>query len=531
MKSTGIDMAAPLALLGIVTAAAAFSAVGVDRARLAAEWLVNTPGRLGGARETAPVRPVIIAINGRTMRWYSNERVFANLMIGGYWQMQPPGGRWVELDKSLILPTGDLKSMPPDGQPVRMLTRPNTGLDGAMIRCTYRGKGELGVQSAGAPISAITSRPGQIEFRWINRWIDDAVFLRVHGLDPVDPIRQIDCRETTMPIDVRFDPAFVRSMEGYPVMRFMQWQDVTSNAEVTWPTRHTPATIDIASTDGVSIEDIVAFSNAIHADPWVCVPWNASPDYVARFAKAMHDGIPPGRSIYVELSNEVWNRGYAVSRQATAEGLATKLAADPVEATLNRYAQKTIEVMKIWETVFSDRPGQLVRVVASQHGVPARSEMIMRYPGLATHVDALATAPYFGFDVMKEGQTEDLDEIFARLASRADAAIATAAEDRQIATRYRKRFIAYEAGQHVLLPNNIPLLQRIQRDPRMYDIYKRYIRGWRTQIGDVLAIYTTTGPAAPSGAFGLVEHSGQRESEAPKLRAVIEERHRSADSQ
>ena len=126
---------------------------------------------------------------------------------------------------------------------------------------------------------------------------------------------------------------------------------------------------------------------------------------------------------------------------------------------------------------------------------------------------------------MQEGQTSDLTEIFRRLNNRIEKTIDTAVSNRAVAARYGKRYIAYEAGQHVVLPYNVPLTVLIQRDPRMYGTYKHYIEAWRQRVGDTLMLFADVSTIRTSGAWGLAERNGQPISETPKLRAVLEERH------
>jgi hypothetical protein len=256
----------------------------------------------------------------------------------------------------------------------------------------------------------------------------------------------------------------------------------------------------------------------------VTVPWNADDDYIRRFALYVHDHLPADRKVYVELSNEVWNSGFPVARQAMKEGMERGLSSNSGQAQLFRYAQRSVEVLKIWEKVFAADPARLVRVVSTQDVSPWTAEQVLGFGDTARHVDALATAPYFGLDLMKEGQTSNLDEIFRRLDDRVDKAIRSAEANKAVAARYGKRYIAYEAGQHVLLPTDVPLLEKIERDPRMYDAYKRYIRGWKAHVGDVLTMFASVSGIGGSGAWGLAEHDGQPLAETPKLRAVLEER-------
>ncbi len=72
----------------------------------------------------------------------------------------------------------------------------------------------------------------------------------------------------------------------------------------------------------------------------------------------------------------------------------------------------------------------------------------------------------------------------------------------------------------MVLPNNVDLLKQIERDPRMYDLYKSYINTWQSQFGDEMTLLALTGPISRYGAWGMIEYNGQPISEAPKLRAV-----------
>jgi hypothetical protein len=167
-----------------------------------------------------------------------------------------------------------------------------------------------------------------------------------------------------------------------------------------------------------------------------------------------------------------------------------------------------------------------VRVISTQHVSPDAASQILGYSDTVAHVDALATAPYFGYDLMHQGPTQDLTEIFRRLDAEENATILTAKNNRLAASKFGKRYLAYEAGQHVVIPYDLPITVKIQHDPRMHDVYKRYIDDWRNRVGDTLVLFANVGGIGTFGAWGLSEHSGQPVSEAPKLRAVLEERKR-----
>jgi hypothetical protein len=63
----------------------------------------------------------------------------------------------------------------------------------------------------------------------------------------------------------------------------------------------------------------------------------------------------------------------------------------------------------------------------------------------------------------------------------------------------------------------------MNRDPRMGDVYRRFLRRWRDEFGDLLVLYASVSRMGTGGVhFGLSEYSGQPLSEAPKRKAVLE---------
>ena len=480
----------------------------------AASTAASHSGALAAAPET------LIGVNVTSPNYYSHQRAFANLAIGDSWRIVHAPKEWSEFPREYVLSDGGLSGLPAGSNAVRMLTAPVTGAGGANIRCTWQGGGTIVAKGA---VSGLFTNSNQLSFHWVNDW-KSSVYLQVSSVDPQKPILKVDCRETDIAGQELFAPAFVKDLTGYKVLRFMDWSRSNFNVPVTWATRTQPGSIEVNRADGVAIEDMMALAMETGASPWFSLPWNADHDYYQRYAQYVHDTLPTNRTVYVELGNEIWNTGFPASKQATAEGLASGLADNPRQANLRRLAQRTVEVMKIWEQVFADNPKRLVRVIATQHVVPDAAAQVLAYGDTAAHVDALATAPYFGLDLMQEGQTADLDEIFRRLDNRIDKTIDLALANRAVAAKYGKRYVGYEAGQHIVIPYNVPLTIQIQHNQRMYDVYKRYIKEWRTRVGDTINFFGSVGVIGPGGAWGLVEHSGQPASEAPKLRAVLEER-------
>lgn len=476
-------------------------------------------GCLSGCTQTrAIVPPTEYGINLSGIHYYY-PRAFANLLIGHEWRSSVPGQE--KVTEPFVDADGNLKALPQGQTVARMLAQPNGPEGSYTIRCTFQGKGTLNPPSQAH--GNVRVGPGFITFQWTKVDVlrhEGMGPLKVTALDAKDPIRNLDCREDTMARDLRFDPQFVRSLKGFKVLRFMDWQNTNAAGPVRWESRNRPLSIDVLKPDGVSIEDMIALSRAVGADPWFSMPWNADDEYVRNFARLVHDSLPADRKVYVEEGNEIWNLAFKAAKQSIEEAKTENLSSNLAEAGLRRYAEKTAHVMDIWAKVFADHPGRLVRVASCQNASLSCAKTVMSFRDTPKHIDALASAPYFGYDVSLQ-PSADLNTIFGQVDQSADRAINNALAIKQLAATYHKRYIAYEAGQHILT-RDLVLAQRLQRSPRMYDSYRRYLKEWHDRIGDLITLYYSAGPINSSGSWGLAEFIGQSPADAPKLRAVNE---------
>jgi hypothetical protein len=376
----------------------------------------------------------------------------------------------------------------------------------------------------GDAVTSVSQGTGYTKFTLTRTYPNPQLAYIKYDVDPANYIRNIDCREANAATGGVLAPEFVSTIDGFKVIRFMKWQPATEgNWPVSWATRNKPGDGDYSKSDGVPVEVMVDMANQLGADPWFTVPWNADNDYVTRFATYVRDNLSAGRQVYVEVSNELWNGSYPVATQAANEAKAEGLASAGVTATagaLERYAEKTQQVMQIWSDVFTNQKSRLVRVAAFQHVSPFASNLMLKYRNLSQSVDALATAPYFGHDA-PSWSGQPLDSIMTTiLPAKIKETLDLATQQKAIAQTYNLRYITYEGGQLLVMPNNQALLAQIQRDPRMYDIYKAFVGGWQTQVGDTFTLFALTGPISPYGAWGLSEYAGQPIAEAPKMRAT-----------
>jgi hypothetical protein len=475
------------------------------------------------ATSSAAVDPVTafkVGTNVNTINWWDGSRPFENMIYGTGWSMQNtnPWGGSEDVPAADLDANGWVKTAPAGYRVGRGLSVPAAGGD---FICRFQGNGTLTVAG---PVSNVSTGAGFAKFTVAATYPDPQPVQIYYYVDPSNYIRNIDCREASASTTALLAPEFVSAMSGFKVMRFMKWQPATEgNWPVTWATRNKPGDGDYTKNDGVPVEVMVQTANELNVDPWFTVPWNADDDYITRFATYVRDNLAPGHVAYVEVSNEVWNPSYPVFIQAknegAAEGLLSAETGLPVtNSPGERYVEKTEQVMKIWSTVFSGQMNRLVRVAGNQHVSPYWSDLLLKYMNLSQQIDALATAPYFGWD-LTDSLTED--QLMTALPGKVSETVNFGVQEKAVAQKYGLRYITYEAGQSVVLPNNLTLEAQVQKDARMGTVYSQFLTAWQSQIGDTLTLFALTGPISKYGSWGMSEYAGQPVAQTPKMQAVL----------
>ncbi len=461
-----------------------------------------------------------------TVEYWDGSRPFMNLLYGGRWQMASDTSGAGDLATGSLDANGWVKSLPAGYRVFRGLSVPAAG--GNFV-CRFQGNGLL--QIGGPTVANVSSTAGQTTFTITASYPNQQLTYIQYNVDPTNYIRNIDCREASASTTDTFAPEFLNTLNGFKVLRFVKWtQAVEANSglqsafptpTITWATRNKPGDGDYIGNDGVPVEAMVALANQAGVSPWFNIPWNADDDYITRFATYVRDNLAPDKQVYVETSNEVWNPGYNVYHQAAAEGAQEGLPGDvggQFQQAAERYGEKTSHVMQIWSNVFSGQMSRLVRVYAFQNVQPYYGEMGLKYA--MPNVDAYATAPYWAF-MQSDYTGQTLDQIMNTvLPAKMTETLNFAAQDKTLAQKYGLRYVTYEAGQHVVLPNNTSLLTQIEHDPRMYSLYTSYIQQWQSQFGDTMNLFALTGTISGYGAWGLTEYNGQPIDQTPKLKAV-----------
>ena len=217
-----------------------------------------------------------------------------------------------------------------------------------------------------------------------------------------------------------FNPDYLNFMKDFRLLRFMNMSGMTRNPIQHWHQRNTPAKATWGGKEGyrgAPVETMVNLANTLQADAWFSMPYQASDDYVQQFASYVNQHLDPTLKVYIENSNEAWNNIFIHRRHTIDQGLKLKLDSDPQTAGIKFYAQRSVEIFKIWQNTF----GKSKRLIKTLSGWSANSDLtsqLLSYNKTHEHVDAFTVAPYFYADLKSLREAKTVDDIFEAVQSK-----------------------------------------------------------------------------------------------------------------
>ena len=229
-----------------------------------------------------------------------------------------------------------------------------------------------------------------------------------------------------------FNPLWLDMLDGFDVLRFMDWMQTNDSEQVGWEDR--PEVSDYTwARKGVPAEILLALANTLGADPWFNMPHMADDSYLRNFAQLVDGGLDEDLRAYVEYSNEVWNWQFAQAQWADEQARSLWAGSD---LWMQFYGGRAAEMSRIWTDVFgADADQRLVRVISSQTGWPGLEEQVLNAPlwvagapdrlPPARYFDAYAITGYFGGTL---GLRDSAPMVRAWIADSRDRARAAAAD-------------------------------------------------------------------------------------------------------
>jgi hypothetical protein len=326
-----------------------------------------------------------------------------------------------------------------------------------------------------------------------------------------------------------FHPTFLKSLTPYSAVRFMNWMATNNSEQSRFQDRPKP---DDArwTAKGVPLETMVELANRMKLDPWFCMPHKADDDYVRNFARYVHDHLDPSLKAYVEHSNEVWNGAFAQHGYAAEMGakLPQRIEGDRFAQQMQWHAYRSKQMFALWQRAYGDDTKRMVRVMGSWAANPSTSERLLTFFDAHKVTDALAIAPYFGHEV-GNGELSVDDGFRTILPAELEKTRAYTQASAELAKKYGVALVAYEGGQHLVVFGERgkderinQMLDQLNRDPRMKDVYERYFDMWQSVGGGLFMHYENVEAYGPYGRWGTRESLLQDVAQAPKLLAVLE---------
>ncbi len=469
-----------------------------------------------------------MGINLSSVCYWSTENPFVDIFKQSQaFQPQMKGGPYGEGGQLLLDSNGWPKQLNTGQWADTIMCRAGGHYPAGEYICFYDGEGTL---EFGFDGKIKERRKGHIalDVRPSKR----GILLRIAETNPDNPIRNIRLImpgfESTYKNQI-FHPEFLKRWKGFKVIRFMDWMRTNNSAVGTWAQRPTTQMQTQGGDKGVALEYMILLANRLKADPWFCMPHEATYDYVENFAKMVKEKLDPSLKVYVEYSNEVWNSHFNQAHYAVRVGQGMGFSEKPFEAGLFFYARRATEIFAIWKDVFggSDR---LVRVLAAQSSNPWTSRKILEFGKAYKSADALAIAPYFGGylgkpDTQRAVSHMTVGQILGQCRNDMDLQHRKVAEHAALAGKHGLDLIAYEGGQHLVgtggAENNeqlTALFMAANRDPRMGQLYREDLKGWQNAGGGLFMTFASMGQYGKWGSWGLLEYSGQ--DAPPKYRAI-----------
>lgn len=382
---------------------------------------------------------------------------------------------------------------------------------GGIYWAEWDGIGELRFSFDARVLSSGTTAAGRRYAQLQVTPSSDGILVTIESTDPTNPVRDINLwmpdyqgqsfrgkRWQPGASFSPFHPLYLERLAPFSTLRFMAMQETNSSDIVTWADRRPVDAVRQSSgaegtpseprVNGMSVEYMVQLANDLDADPWFNMPHQADDDFVRSFATYVKQHLEPGRRVYVEWSNELWNFGYGfeasqwVAARAQAEGLSTNPDAQWIIA--GRQAGRD---MRIWSEVFAGvNDKQLVRVAAGWAAVDYVSNEIAA--NMDGAFDAIAIAPYItptDAQRARYSSATTVDQVLADTRSNIEESLRWTRNHRALADAWSLRLgrpielLAYEGGPHLDGRNQPyqPAFLAATKDPRIGPIYADYLRG------------------------------------------------------
>jgi hypothetical protein len=336
-----------------------------------------------------------------------------------------------------------------------------------------------------------------------------------------------------------FTPEFLQSLEGAQTLRLMDFTRVNTTDVTEWADR--AKTTDARQSDvnkGAAWEYAIELANTLDKDLWVNVPGGATDDYVEHMAALFHSTLEPGRHVYLEYSNEVWNgsfwrqfwTNYGKAQEDVANNpsdLNWDNANNTYQFAWRRIAKRLLEIRDIFAEAYG--PGSinttLRPVLASQiawaYVLNDQLSYLQHRLGrdLSDEIYAVAGAPYMSLpSELSNAPGLTVDQVFAGLTQDLANMQAGIQKFEALANEHNLNYLFYEGGidlQGDTGGNFAAAKLPANYDARMADLVRTYLTNAFNNGVDGVMYYGHISAYTSWGTWGLTD--SVQALDAPKM--------------
>jgi hypothetical protein len=298
-----------------------------------------------------------------------------------------------------------------------------------------------------------------------------------------------------------------------------------------WNTRR-PADYASQAADGaakgMAWEYAIQFWNETDKDAWVNIPFTADDNYVTQLATLLKNSLEPGRKLYVEFSNEVWNTADPFPGEANRQAAIAEVQANP-NSPLNfdgvypsrdpngwtiaarRIALRTVQVSNIFRQVFGDdqmmsrvRPVLMSQLGWTNGWLAPELDFMEDYFDGATYQATPHAPSYFLYGAggsayedadWSKGANTTVDDVFNTMPLNFAQNLQS---DLDWVSSFGLKRIAYEGGpslDNLTANQSVPgsVLEAAWNDPRMRTEMVANHNTWSANGGDLFMYFASTG--------------------------------------
>jgi hypothetical protein len=345
---------------------------------------------------------------------------------------------------------------------------------------------------------------------------------------------------------------FRQAIAPFRTLRFMDFLSTNGTPVTTWASRTLPTSASQATGKGGAYEYAIQMANEFGKDIWLNIPQGADDDHIRQLATLLKDKLAPGRVVYLEYSNELWNWLFPQSSANLFTAQAEAVAGDTTltggvqcsqaefdagnGSDCNKYwaahfrvAKRAVAISQIFGEVMGSAAlnTRFRPVLAMQWAYRAIGEQQLKYMALwhgapSGFIHGIAGAPYFNltqaeYESTSMTSTQILDALQRSVDTEyAPAFKATITYDgndwsnstqQELAKFYGIKSLAYEGGLDMgqSAANSAAKMAAV-KDARMGAIAKSELDQWFACGNDLFLYYSLSSGWGQWGYWGLTNN-------------------------